>query len=153
VAYLDLDQELLAPRYRAATQAHWLVARGAQLLAPRPRSETLLVLQTRLPDHVVVRAVERADPAQVADSEREYRRILGYPPFGALAEVRGEDAPLAAMIDALASFPTVQVFGPDDNKALVHAPEWDALAGALSAALPVGRALGRVRAAVDPPRV
>ena len=33
VAYLDLDQELLAPRYRAATQALWLVVRGAQLLA------------------------------------------------------------------------------------------------------------------------
>ena len=36
VAYLDLDQELLAPRYRAAAQAHWLLTRGAQLLAGRP---------------------------------------------------------------------------------------------------------------------
>jgi primosomal protein N' (replication factor Y) len=123
------------------------------LLASRPRSETLLVLQTRVPDHVVVRAVELADPARVADSEREYRHTLGYPPFGALAEMRGEDAPLAATIDALASFADVQVFGPDENTALVHAPEWDALADALGEALPVGRALGRVRAAVDPPRV
>ena len=153
VAYLDLDQELLAPRYRAATQAHWLVTRGAQLLSQRPRSETLLVLQTRLPDHLVVQAVEHADPARVADSEREYRRILGYPPYGALAEVRGEEAPLAAAVDALRSFTDVQVFGPDDDKALVHAPDWDALADALEDALPVGRALGRVRAAVDPPRV
>jgi primosomal protein N' (replication factor Y) (superfamily II helicase) len=153
VAYLDLDQELLAPRYRAAAQAHWLVTRGAQLLSQRPRSETLLVLQTRLPDHVVVKAVEHADPARVADSECEYRRILGYPPYGALAEVRGEEVPLAAAIDALRSFSDVQVFGPDDDRALVHAPDWDALADALDDALPVGRALGRVRAAVDPPRV
>jgi len=29
VAFLDLDQELLAPRYRAAAQAHWLTTRGA----------------------------------------------------------------------------------------------------------------------------
>jgi hypothetical protein len=57
VAYLDLDQELLAPRYRAATQAHWLVTRGAQLLAGRPRNETLLLLQTRLADHPVVTAL------------------------------------------------------------------------------------------------
>jgi primosomal protein N' (replication factor Y) len=153
VAYLDLDQELLAPRYRAAAQAHWLLTRGAQLLSQRPRSETLLVLQTRLPDHVVVQAVEHGDPARVADSEREYRRILGYPPYGALAEVRGEEVPLAAAIDALRSFTDVQVFGPDHDRALVHAPDWDALADALDDALPVGRALGRVRAAVDPPRV
>src|SRR5205085_1322756 len=37
VAFLDFDQELLAPRYRAVAQAHWLATRGAQLLAGRPR--------------------------------------------------------------------------------------------------------------------
>ena len=95
VAYLDLDQELLAPRYRAASQAHWLVTRGAQLLAARPRAETLLLLQTRMPDHVVVQALAQADPARVAAAEIDDRRMLGYPPFGALAELLGEDAPLA----------------------------------------------------------
>ena len=33
VAYLELDQELLAPRARAAEQALWLLVRGARLLA------------------------------------------------------------------------------------------------------------------------
>jgi hypothetical protein len=47
----------------------------------------------------------------------------------------------------------VQVFGPADGRALVHAPGWDALANALARALPPGRAIGRVRAVVDPPRV
>ena len=157
VAYLDLDQELLAPRYRAAAQAHWLLTRGAQLLAGRPRHETLMLLQTRISEHVVVQAVARGEPALVAESEIEYRRVLGYPPFGALAELSGADAAVAAAVDALRALDVqsegVQVFGPADGKALVNAPEWTALSRALRRALPVGRAAGRLRAAVDPPRV
>ena len=68
VAFLDLDQELLAPRYRAAAQAHWLTTRGAQLLAGRPRDETRLVVQTRQPDHEVVRALVTGRPALVAEA-------------------------------------------------------------------------------------
>ncbi len=101
VAYLDLDQELLAPRYRAAAQAHWLLTRGAQLLSSRSRHETLMLLQTRIPDHVVVQAMVRGDPAAVAETEIEYRRTLAYPPFGALAELAGADDALAATIDVL----------------------------------------------------
>ena len=157
VAYLDVDQELLAPRYRAATQAQWLLTRGAQLLSGRPRAETLLLLQTRMPDHVVVESVARGLPALVAEAEIEYRRTLAYPPFGALAELAGEADALAHTVDALRTpdlqASGVQVFGPNDDRALVHAPDWDALARALARGLPVGRAIGRVRAVVDPPRV
>lgn len=157
VAYLDLDQELLAPRYRAVTQAHWLLTRGAQLLSGRPRRETLLLLQTRIPDHVVVQALVRGDPAPVAAAEIEYRRTLAYPPFGALAELVGADDALAAAVDALRALDVqaeqVQVFGPSDGRALVHAPDADALASALARGIPAGRAIGRVRAVVDPPRV
>jgi primosomal protein N' (replication factor Y) (superfamily II helicase) len=157
VAYLDLDQELLAPRYRAATQAHWLITRGAQLLASRPRSDTLLLLQTRVPDHVVVRAVARAAPRLLADAEIDYRRTLAYPPFGALAECSGDDHALAATVETLRTLDVsatgVQVFGPTDGRALVTAPTWDALADALAPAVPAGRARGRLRTVVDPPRV
>ena len=157
VAYLDLDQELLAPRYRAAAQAHWLLTRGAQLLTGRPRHETLLLLQTRIPDHVVVQAMVHGEPAAVAESEIDYRRTLAYPPFGALAELAGAAEPLAATIEALRALDLqadgVQVFGPADDRALVNAPDWEVLAGALARSLPAGRALGRVRAVVDPPRV
>jgi primosomal protein N' (replication factor Y) len=163
VAYLDRDQELLAPRYRAAAQAPWLLTRGAQLLSARPRRETLLLVQTRIPDHVVVQSLVRGDPASVAASEIEYRRTLAYPPFGALAELAGADDALAVTVDALrnpdqlsveAARPSaVQVFGPTDGRALVNAPDWDALASALARSLPAGRAVGRVRAVVDPPRV
>ena len=157
VAYLDLDQELLAPRYRAGAQAQWLVTRGAQLLSGRPRQDSMLLVQTRIPDHVVVQALVHGEPAAVADSEIEYRRTLAYPPFGALAELAGADDALNVTVDALRALDVqaggVQVFGPSDGRALVHAPDWDALAAALARAVPVGRAIGRVRAVVDPPRV
>jgi primosomal protein N' (replication factor Y) len=152
VAYLDLDQELLAPRYRAAAQAHWLVTRGAQLLAARPRHETMLLLQTRMPDHPVVDAVVHGQPDRVVDSDREYRETLGYPPYGALAELSGDDAALKIAIEVLHGF-DVRVFGPTDGRALVNAADAELLADALAEALPAGRSLGRMRAAVDPPRV
>jgi primosomal protein N' (replication factor Y) len=157
VAFLDLDQELLAPRYRAAAQAHWLVTRGAQLLAGRPRTETMLLLQTRLPDHVVVEAVANGRPDLVAAAELDDRRMLGYPPYGALAELTGDDDALVAVAEALRALDVqavaVTVFGPSDGRVLVHSGEWGQLADALELALPAGRSLGRVRAAVDPPRV
>lgn len=155
VAFLDLDQELFAPRYRAASQAHWLVTRGAQLLSGRPRAETQLLLQTRVPGHEVARAVATGNPQLVADAETERRRALGYPPFGAIAELAGPDAALTVAADALRSL-SVTVHGPTDGRALVRAPDWDTLADPLAAAVRAARASApgaRVRVAVDPPRI
>ncbi|MEX2099979.1 MAG: hypothetical protein WEB19_01060, partial [Acidimicrobiia bacterium] len=42
VAFLELDQELLAPRVRAAEQALWLLVRAARLLGPRADGGVLL---------------------------------------------------------------------------------------------------------------
>jgi primosomal protein N' (replication factor Y) len=157
VAFMDLDQELLAPRFRAAAQAHWLTTRGAQLLAGRPRDATRLLVQTRQPDHEVVRALVKGQPDLVAAAETPRRRALGFPPFGALAEVSGDDAAVLATVDVLrgldAAAASVQVLGPTDGRALVVAPTADALADALVLAHAAGRAEGRVRVAVDPPRV
>jgi primosomal protein N' (replication factor Y) len=157
VAFLDLDQELLAPRYRAAAQAHWLTTRGAQLLAGRPREETRLLVQTRQPDHEVVRALVKGQPSIVTAVEAERRRAIGFPPFGALAEISGDDPAVLAAVDALRGIDiaaaSVQVLGPTDGRALVVAPDPDALADALELAHAAGRAAGRVRVVVDPPRV
>jgi primosomal protein N' (replication factor Y) (superfamily II helicase) len=153
VAFLDFDQELLAARYRAVAQAHWLATRGAQLLAGRPREQTRLVVQTRQPDHEVVRALVTGRPALVADAELSRRRALGFPPFGALAELTGDDEAVNAAANALRGFDSIQVMGPTDGRALVVAPNPDALADALAVGHAAGRSIGRVRAAVDPPRV
>lgn len=42
VAFLELDQELLAPRYRAAEQALWLLVRAARVVGPRGRSKSVV---------------------------------------------------------------------------------------------------------------
>jgi primosomal protein N' (replication factor Y) len=153
VAFLDFDQELLAPRFRAVAQAHWLATRGAQLLVARPRDGTRLVVQTRQPDHEVVRALTTGRPALVAEAELERRRALGFPPFGALAELTGDDDAVKAAADALRGFDAIQVHGPTAGRALVVAPNVEALADALAVGHAAGRAIGRVRTAVDPPRV
>ncbi len=147
VAFLDLDQELLAPRYRAAEEALALVARAARLVGGRDGTGRLL-LQTRLPDHEVVRAALLADPARVASAERARRRVLGYPPVTALAVVSGPAAP--AFIEGLGTPEGLEVMGPDDGRWLVRAPDHGVLAASLAA---VPRPPGRLRIEVDPLRL
>jgi primosomal protein N' (replication factor Y) len=156
VAFLDFDQELLAPRYRAAEQAFALLGRAARRLGGRAHGGRLLV-QTRLPGHEVVEAARRSDPTLVPAAERLRREALGYPPFGALAEVRGEPTPVTTLLDGLTAHPEVTVLGPRTVtaglEALLRAPDAETLSGALAATSPPARAEGRLRVAVDPPRV
>ncbi|MEO5900905.1 MAG: hypothetical protein ABIR68_12365, partial [Ilumatobacteraceae bacterium] len=91
VAFLDLDAELLAPRYRAAEQTMALLIRAARLVGPRRVGGRLLV-QTFLPHHEVLEAVLHADPSRLSSVETERRQLLGLPPFRALAAVQGTGA-------------------------------------------------------------
>jgi primosomal protein N' (replication factor Y) len=157
VAYLELDQELLAPRLHAAEQALWLIVRGARHLTPRPSPDAgTLLLQTRLPDHEVVQAVVRGDPVAVARAETARRAELGFPPFGGLAALSGVAAAVGAACDALRASPAgVTVLGPvdDGKRALVRAPSWEALADALAdPRVEAARTHGRLRVDVDPRR-
>lgn len=161
VAFLDFDQELLAPRSRAAGQALWLVVRAARLVAGRDRSRTRVLLQTRLSEHEVVRAAVTGDPAVVADAERARRRALGFPPFGGLAEISGAvaavDSIAAALTARSGNGSAVSVLGPDRKgetaRALVRGPDPETVADALAAAVPPARALGRMHVEVDPTRI
>ena len=90
VAFLDIDIELLAPRYRAAEQALALLVRGARLIGPRrERPDARLLVQTFLPRHDVIQAALLADPGRLAEVETARRRELDLPPFAALAAVSG----------------------------------------------------------------
>ena len=147
VAFLDFDQELLAPRYRAAEQAFGLVARAARLVGGKEGGGRL-VLQTFVPRHEVVQGALHADPARVAAAERDRRELLRFPPVTALAEVSGPAAP--AFVDALGAPHGVEVIGPSDGRWLVRAGDHGALSDALAA---TARPPGRLRVAVDPARV
>ena len=149
VVFLDFDQELLAPRQRASEQALVLLARGARLVGGR-RGEGRLVVQTRQPDHPVVRAAVLADPSIVADIEHRRRQELGLPPYGAQAVVSGLGA--AAFIEALreAAGTAVSIRGPLDGRFLLRAPSHDPLLDLLAR---TPRPAERLRVEVDPLRV
>ncbi len=146
VAFLDFDQELLAPRYRAAEEALALLVLASRLLGGRRGSGRLLI-QTRLPHHEVVQAALLGDPARVAGAELARRRLLRYPPMGALATVSGAGAPeFMARLGVPAG---VEVLGPSDGQWLLRADEHAPLLDAVAA---TARPAGRLRIAVDPLR-
>lgn len=146
IAFLDLDQELVAPRWRAGEDALALLARAARVLGGRADGGRLL-LQTRLPTHEVVDAVVHADPSRLAVVEGARRVALGFPPERAVAVVSGEAAPSFAA--ALTEIADVEVVGPADGRWLVRAADHRTLCDALAA---TPRPKGRLRVAVDPLR-
>jgi primosomal protein N' (replication factor Y) (superfamily II helicase) len=147
VAFLDLDRELLAPRYRASEQAMALLTRAARLLGPRRRGGRLLI-QTFMPHHEVIQAALLADPARLLEPERQRRELLGLPPVMALAALSGPGSDDVA--GALRALDGMSVGGAGGSY-LVRATSWNDLGAALIAAeRPKG---SRVRVAVDPPRV
>lgn len=155
VCFLDFDQELLASRYRAAEQAMALLIRAARLVSA---DGGRVMVQTRTPDHRTLVAAERSDPPRLAEAEREFRQAVGFPPFGALAEVsgKGAEAMLEPLLDSKRSRSSVgsmaaTVLGPrPDGRYLVRAETPDLLADVLDH---LDRPKERVRVAVDPPRV
>jgi primosomal protein N' (replication factor Y) len=155
VVFLEFDQELLAPRFRAEEQAVYLLARAARLVGER-RGGAHLLVQTRVPGHEVFRAIREARPGLLAAAELARRAATGFPPFGGLAELSGDADAVDEAVAALRAGPgqDVTVLGPVNGSALVRSPDGARLADALDRAIgPEVRAHGRLRVAVDPPRV
>lgn len=147
VVFLDIDAELLAPRFRASEQTLDLVAHGARLVAPGgPGSGGEVVIQTSVPDHELLGGIAAGDISGHVAAETARRQRLRLPPFGALAEIsgRGTAEAVAHLRDSL----LVEVSGGDE-RALVRSATWESLSEALLS-LPKGK--DRVRIAVDPPR-
>lgn len=145
VVFLDFDQELLAPRYRAAEQAMALVARAARLVGPHGS----VLLQTRTPGHRVIRAATQSNPAAFSADELGIRTAARWPPISAMAEISGAVA--SAFVEPLMERLDVEVLGPrPDGRYLLRASSPDALANVLAE---TKRPKGRLRVAVDPPRV
>ena len=146
VAFLEMDAELLAPRFRAAEQALALLARAGRLVGGRAAGGRILV-QTRLPDHEVLQAALHADPTRVSTVEAERRAALRFPPATAMAAVSGAAA--GDLVEQLERQP-VELLGPVDGRWLVRAGDHRALCDAFAATT---RPQGRLRVEVDPLRV
>ncbi|MEJ7765420.1 MAG: hypothetical protein WKF86_07980 [Acidimicrobiales bacterium] len=147
ICFVELDQELLAPRVGAAEQALALLARAARLVGARSGGGRVLV-QTRLPQHPAVLAALHGDPARLGEEERRVREALAFPPFAAMARVSGQSA--ERYVTALASQPGIDVGEPSDARWLVRASTRATLCDALAA---TPRPPGRLRIEVDPPRL
>ena len=148
VAFLDFDQELLAPRYRAVEQALALLARACRLVHRSGRSDARVLVQTRSPDHPVLVAARLADPGRLSDSEAVLRSALGFPPAVAMAVVSGMAA--EAWIAAFGAPSGVAVQGPVEGAWRLTAPDHETLCDAMST---VTRPPGRLRLEVDPLRL
>jgi primosomal protein N' (replication factor Y) len=147
VVFLDFDQELLAMRQRAAEQAMAMISQAARLVGGRA-SGGRVVVQTRQPEHEVILAAGRGDPSLVAVAERDRRRPLRLPPYGAQVSVSGEGA--AALIDSFDTVEGVQVRGPLDGRWLLRAESHNSILDRLAE---IERPAARVRIEVDPLRV
>ena len=98
VAFLDIDLHLLAPRLSATEDTLALFVRAARLVGVRGTGApwARVQVQTRVPEHPVLQAVARGEPATVLAEEVAIRRASGLPPFSALAVVSGALAPAYA---------------------------------------------------------
>lgn len=144
VAFLEFDSEMLAPRFRSAEQALALIVRAGRI-APE------VLLQTFTPEHAVVAAAKEGNPGLILAGEVSQRRLLGLPPYGALAVVSGAgSAEMMAQLRAR-NLGGVDVGGDGNDRFLVRGPDWMSLGTALNS---LDRPSGsRVRVEIDPARV
>ncbi len=147
VAFIDLDQELLATRFRAAEQAWILLGRAARLLGgDSGERHRRIVVQTRLPNEPLLAAARSGDPTRFLDRELVRRRELRLPPAAALARASGDDAHRFAAAVASIGGP-VEVAPLADASYLLRAPDHATLLEVLVRARSTGVSC---RVSIDP---
>ncbi|MDH3755784.1 MAG: hypothetical protein OEU32_18130, partial [Acidimicrobiia bacterium] len=120
VAFLDMDQHLLAPRFRAREQALAMLSMAARLVGPRTAGGRILV-QTRQPDNVVLQGALHAEPTRVSDADRDVRKALRFPPFSTLAEISGTAS--TAYVEALGDRPGLTIVETAADRYLLRSQE------------------------------
>ena len=150
VAFLEFDMLLASPHYRAEETALALLAEAARLAGPRAGGGRLLV-QTRQPEHPMLRSVAEADPAIFSEHDSQLRRDLRLPPFAAVAKATGDEVDRFVKALQTAHPPDIDVMGPDQEGAwLLRAPDHSTLCDFLAS---VPEIPDSVRISIDPPRL
>ena len=148
VVFLDIDQELAAPRYRASEIVGSLLVHAARLVGRSNRGGKVMV-QTHSIDSPVLQAMSTLHIDEYLQSVSDMRRFMELPPFGALAQLSGTNIDDA--IEELRRNVFVHVSAGSDGSYLVKAADWQVLADALSE---VEASKGvRLKVQVDPARV
>ena len=152
VAFLEFDMLLASPHYRAEETALALLAEAARLVGSRATGGRLLV-QTRQPEHPVLRAVAESDPEIFSGHDLQLRQDLRLPPFAAVAKATGEAAEqfFTQLQTARPSNIPLDVMGPDPDGAwLLRASDHSTLCDFLAS---VSEIPDSVRISIDPPRL
>ena len=97
VAFLDFDNEVFAPTYRAGEHAWTLVALASRLL--RSSADPLIILQSNDATNASLQSFADPNPSALISDERKKRQALGLPPFSLMARVAGDSA-TADILDA-----------------------------------------------------
>lgn len=136
VAFLEFDQLLLSPHYRAQEKALAHLAQAAALVGAAGR----ILLQTRQPDSPVIQAATMGDPGEFLAADLALRTQLRLPPTMAVAHLSGPDSGpyiehLVKLSQEKPGLSELSARGPDtDGSWLLSAPDHDVLLGALEAA-------------------
>ncbi len=142
IVFLDFDQHLGALRQRAEPEAMSLLILAARLVGARSSGARILV-QTRQPEHRVLRAALRGDTAELSQSWVQHAETLRWPPAFARAQVSGAAA--AEFVESFGQPVGVEILGPVDGQWQLRAPSIDVLTDALAHTT---RPSGRVRVEV-----
>ena len=142
VAFLDLDNDLMAPRYRAVEHTLGLLNLAAHCVR---RERGSIVIVTRDPLHPALVAVQRSSPADLLEMQAEQRRRFGFPPFGAVALVGGPAG--KEFMNRIPESDTLTVLGNSEDSWLIRAADRSTLCSILNA---VQRPPGRLKLQVDP---
>lgn len=141
VIFSDFDQYLLAPRESARRRAVVATGRAGRLVGSRREGRGAVVLQTRRAEDLVVGALVAGEVEGVAREDDLTAAELGWPPYGALADLSGPGA--AQLAEDLAG--RGLWVGEGTGEFHVRAPHTETLLAALEAA---DRPGARVRVAV-----
>jgi primosomal protein N' (replication factor Y) len=128
VGVIDADGPMYLPDFRAAERTLQRLRAAIDLAHPAPAGLQLrpagmgpppeAVLQTRVPDHPVMRAIGTGRDATFYDEELTARRDFGYPPYARLVRIVAETASaasaraLAERVAAAARARHLDVLGP-----------------------------------------
>ena len=152
VVFLDIDSELLAPRYRANEIVATLVVHAARLVGRSNQNQRIL-LQTHTPDNAFLVGLKIGDLNQYFASDDARRSLLKFPPYGSIAQVsgKGTKAFLDSLNESLEYSAVVQTMNKDTENGLIRAENWQQLTDVLSSAQRPAKS--RLTFHIDPPRV
>jgi primosomal protein N' (replication factor Y) len=143
VVFADFDQELFAPRYRATEIAASLVVTAARQVG-RGR----VLIQTHSPAHPLLKALREESIGEFVRSEASTRDLLGLPPYGSIALIKGVGA--REFVDSFVGNMLIDVSTTGDTY-LLRCRSLDTLLEAINVRTPPKGA--KITVQVDPPRV